>query len=223
MNSNAGFFSAFTASRCRFDSHASFQRIPSPEYGDADFSPLNMNCSNLRRALRQRKRYAPAALVIPLLLILLSGIRVARASFTIASGGKPRCVIIQEAVATKPEIEAVQELAQTLGQIIGGTLDIQTNSDNVPEHADHRRPRAGGNAVFPDVDLSKFGPEEFVMRVANGRLLLAGGRPRGTVYAVDRFLQDQCGVRWWTSWATNVPHRADLARGEPGCAKQAGL
>ena len=37
-----------------------------------------------------------------------------------------------------------------------------------------------------------------MIRVRNRHLLLAGGRPSGTVYAVDRFLQDQCGVRWLT-------------------------
>ena len=48
------------------------------------------------------------------------------------------------------------------------------------------------------------------MRVKDGRLLLAGGRPRGTLYAVNRFLQEQCGVRWWTPHITNFPHRATL-------------
>ena len=48
------------------------------------------------------------------------------------------------------------------------------------------------------------------MRVKGGRLLLAGGRPRGTIYAVYRFLQDQCGVRWWAPWATTIPHSPSL-------------
>jgi hypothetical protein len=43
--------------------------------------------------------------------------------------------------------------------------------------------------------------------------LLAGGRPRGTIYAVTRFLHE-LGVRWWTAWATNVPHRATLRIGD---------
>jgi Domain of unknown function (DUF4838) len=42
------------------------------------------------------------------------------------------------------------------------------------------------------------------------RLLLAGGRPRGTIYAVSRFLQEQCGVRWWTPWASTIPKRRTL-------------
>ena len=48
------------------------------------------------------------------------------------------------------------------------------------------------------------------MRVKGGRLLLAGGRPRGTVYAVYRFREEQGGVRWWAPWATDIPHRPSL-------------
>src|SRR5258707_980109 len=48
------------------------------------------------------------------------------------------------------------------------------------------------------------------MRVKGEKLLLAGGSPRGTLYAVSRFLQEQCGVRWWTPWATNMPARKTL-------------
>ncbi len=29
--------------------------------------------------------------------------------------------------------------------------------------------------------------------------------------SITRFLQDQCGVRWWTLWASTNPHRPDLA------------
>ena len=42
----------------------------------------------------------------------------------------------------------------------------------------------------------------------------AGGRPRGTLYAVHRFLETVLGIRWWTPWATDVPKRADLQVGD---------
>ena len=143
-------------------------------------------------------------------LLLLGNCGSACANFVIAEGGKPRCTIVQEAAASKPEINATKELAQTLGQITGGAFQVQTGSAEVPKHAIIVGPGAAAARYFPEVDLSKFGPEEFVMRVKDGRLLLAGGRPRGTLYAVNRFLQEQCGVRWWTSWATNIPHRPSL-------------
>ncbi len=48
------------------------------------------------------------------------------------------------------------------------------------------------------------------MQTEGSRLLLAGGKPRGTLYAVSRFLQDHCGVRWWTPWASRIPSRPTL-------------
>src|SRR5205823_10956780 len=65
-------------------------------------------------------------------------------------------------------------------------------------------------AVFPEVGLEGFGGEQLTMRTRGGRLLLAGGRPRGTLYAVYRFLQEECGVRWWTPWASTIPHKPTL-------------
>jgi hypothetical protein len=59
--------------------------------------------------------------------------------------------------------------------------------------------------------LDQLGQEEVVIKTQGQRLLLAGGRPRGTLYAVSRFLQDQCGVRWWTPWASHVPNHATLS------------
>jgi hypothetical protein len=63
---------------------------------------------------------------------------------------------------------------------------------------------------FPDVPFDQLGPEEIIIKTKGNALLLAGGRPRGTLYAVNRFLQEQCGVRWWTPWASHVPKRATL-------------
>ena len=80
---------------------------------------------------------------------------------------------------------------------------------NVPKRAIIVGPGAAARALFPEVALDKLGSEELVMRVKGGRLLLAGGRPRGTLYAVYRFLQEQCGVRWWAPWADDHPHSPD--------------
>jgi hypothetical protein len=40
--------------------------------------------------------------------------------------------------------------------------------------------------------------------------VLAGDRPRGTLYAVYTFLEDTVGCRWWTSEASFIPDRPDL-------------
>ena len=165
-----------------------------------------------------------ARLVTPALVwILVLAVNLpARADFTIARGGKARCVIVQQPGATLAESNAVHELAETLGKITGASFQIQEAGDaKVPKQAIVVGPGAAARALFPEVALDKLGSEELVMRVKGGRLLLAGGRPRGTIYAVYHFLQDQCGVRWWAPWATSIPHRPTLrvpaldVRGQP--------
>lgn len=135
----------------------------------------------------------------------------ARADFSIAKGGKATCVIVQQPGATLAESNAVRELAGTLEKITGAGFVVQAAMDgNVPERAIIVGAGSAARALFPEVPLDKLASEELVMKVKGGRLLLAGGRPRGTVYAVNRFLQEQCGVRWWTPWATTIPTRRSL-------------
>lgn len=131
-------------------------------------------------------------------------------AMTLASGGKPGCVIIQQADATAPEQHAVAELALHLDLITGAKFQVRTNATDAPSQAIIVGPGPLAAKEFPETDLTKLGSEEFVIRTKGNRLLLAGGRPRGTLYAVNRFLQDQCGVRWWTPWATNLPKQATL-------------
>ena len=134
-----------------------------------------------------------------------------RADFPITKRGKAACVIVQQPGATLVESNAVRELAETLEKITGATFVIQEAKDaSVPEGAIVVGPGAAARALFPEVALDKLGAEELVMRVKGGRLLLAGGRPRGTLYAVYHFLQTQGGVRWWAPWATDIPRRPTL-------------
>lgn len=143
------------------------------------------------------------------------------AELKLAEGGHSQFIICQQAGATAPEQHAVAELALHLNLITGAKFEVQTNATEAPNKAIIVGPGTLAAKLFPEIDLAKLGSEEFVMRTKGNRLLLAGGRPRGTIYAVTRFLQEQCGVRWWTPWATNVPLRATLTipdlnqRGQP--------
>jgi len=136
----------------------------------------------------------------------------ARADFSIAKGGKAKCVIVQQPKATLAESNAVRELAETLQKITGATFAIQgAEGDEAPKGASIVGVGSAARALFPEMALDKLGSEEIVMKVKGGRLLLAGGGPRGTPYAVYRFLQEQCGVRWWAPWATTIPNRRTLS------------
>ena len=131
----------------------------------------------------QQKAIVARTLSPALVSVLLLGVNLpARADFTIAKGGRARCVIVQQPGATLAESNAVHELAETLGKITGATFQIQVAGDaKVPKQAIIVGQGAAAGALFPEVALEKLGSEQSVMRVKGGRLLLAGGRPRGTI------------------------------------------
>lgn len=90
---------------------------------------------------------------------------------------------------------------------------------------------AGGDAVFHvgDTDFAKakglgvadLKDEEWVVRSFGRDVVLSGGGTRGTLYAVYRFLEDECGVRWWNDDEEDVPSADELrlpelnSRGKP--------
>jgi hypothetical protein len=145
-----------------------------------------------------------------ILVLLLCGAAAAgRAELRLADGGRTEFAIVLDSAATAAERTATTELASTLQQISGAQFSVQTNS-NAPERAILVGAGAAARRIFNDVPFDSLGAEEFVIRTKGNRLLLAGGRPRGTLYAVSRFLQQQCGVRWWTPWASRVPKQSTL-------------
>ena len=132
----------------------------------------------------------------------------------IAAPGGARCVIVTQPGATVTERYAAEELAATLRQITGATFEIQEQNDAAPPSAIVVGPGPLAAKLFPEVELSKFSGEEYAIRTKDGRLLLAGGRSRGTLYAVYRFLQDELGVRWYTPWFSHYPKPAALTLGK---------
>lgn len=160
----------------------------------------------------RRPHVARANRLVIAYVLLLCLCPYARADFSIAKRGKPACVIVQEQGATLVESNAVLELAATLEKITGTTFVVeQAKNGKTSKKAILVGTGAAARALFPEAALDKLRSEEIVMKVKGGRLLLAGGGPRGTPYAVYRFLQEQCGVRWWMPWATTIPARPTLS------------
>ncbi len=144
-------------------------------------------------------------------MILASGAAMAAGSMQIASEGKAACVILTQPGATVAERHAAEELANDLKQITGAAFEIKEAGDSAPASAIIIGPGPLAEKLFPEVKLATFGGEQLTMRVKGGRMLLAGGRPRGTLYAVCRFLQGQCGVRWWSPYAAHIPKNPNLS------------
>src|SRR5580658_140421 len=127
----------------------------------------------------------------------------------IAEKGAARTVIVVDPNVSITENYAARQLASVLQTITGASFQITTNTES-PARAIMVGPGAAAARAFPEFSQMHFGQEELIMRAQGDRILLAGGRPRGTLYAVSRFLQDKCGVRWWTPWASRIPHQSTL-------------
>lgn len=132
------------------------------------------------------------------------------AQVELARGGRPLAPIVVADGATEAERSAADELARYLGQIVGQpfeVLDEAAAADRRP--AIHVGPtRLARERLGAALEGS---PESWVVRESEGRLLLGGGRPRGTLYAVYHFLEDRLGVHWWTPWDETAPASPDLA------------
>lgn len=144
-------------------------------------------------------------------LVFLAACFPTRAALHLASAGTARCPILTQPGATAAERHAAEELAAALLQITGASFAIQEAGAELPANAIVIGPGPVSANLFPEADLAKFGGEEYLIRVSGGRMLLAGGRPRGTLYAVYRFLQDQLGVRYYTPWFTKYPAKPNLS------------
>lgn len=128
---------------------------------------------------------------------------------TISKDGRAQAVIVVAPDASEPEQYAAKELAQFLGQITGGEFKTLTQEDKQASCL-FVGPAA---AKWADEKFSTdgLGAEGIVLRTVGDDLILAGGRPRGTLYAVYTFLEDQLGCRWWSSTESTIPSRPTLA------------
>ena len=131
----------------------------------------------------------------------------------IGENAQPGITIHTQAGASATELLAARELADFLQQITGAHFETSQAGAELPDKAIVIGPGPAAECYFPRIEWDKLGEEETILRTSGQRLLLAGGRPRGTLYAVYRFLHEECDVRWWTPWATQVPRRSRIVVG----------
>lgn len=127
---------------------------------------------------------------------------------TLAADGQARARVALPAVPTEQERTAARELAGYLSRITGATFEVVAETAMAPDEpgifvGNTELARAAGAVPAEE--------EAWVVRTQGNRLILAGGEPNGTFYAVYHFLEDECGVRWWNRWEEEVPQRPTLA------------
>ncbi len=147
-----------------------------------------------------------------LTVLFCLGIAVDGYGLTIAKDGISKAVIVVDAKASEPEKHAAAELADFLQQVTGAKFEI-TNDAGKGKGRLLVGPAAArlADAGFSTEGLGK---EGVIIRTAGDDLILAGGQPRGTLYAVYTFLEDHVGCRWWMPTVSTIPKKPTLKTGK---------
>jgi len=123
--------------------------------------------------------------------------------------GQPRHVIIQGANPGPAEQVAVQELCEHLAKVTAIRYEVMSETNSAPS----------SNAIYVGwtdfarnhgCDGSTLGDEEWIIKSIGENLVLTGGRPRGTLYAVYEFLEQQVGCHWFDEFTETVPAKPSL-------------
>ncbi len=160
----------------------------------------------------QKTDWRPGWRAVLLTLALGTGLQT-QAALTLADQGQSSYRIVTPAAAIPSEGYAARELQRYLEKISGAKLPIVTDA----EPAASQEILLGDNArlrqIQPALDLKKLGQDGFTLRTEGERLIIAGGKPRGTLYGVYGLLEEKLGVRWFTPDLEVTPqtNRLELA------------
>ncbi|MBN1346915.1 MAG: DUF4838 domain-containing protein [Phycisphaerae bacterium] len=148
-------------------------------------------------------------------LVLLSCAGADASGMALTKDGKSAYVIAVGPDAIESEKTAASELQGFIEKVTGAKLPIRTESDVA---GDAPRILVGASAeakrLCPGVDWTALGQDGIVLKTSGKHLVLAGGRPRGALYAAYTFLEDVVGCRWWTSTESTIPKKPDLTMPE---------
>jgi len=153
-----------------------------------------------------------AVLLVVLLLAVGCEEAVKDGEVTISENGVAKAVIVIAEDAGEPEQHAAAELADFLEQITGAKFEIVN-----PPAAKQSRLLVGSKAAksaAADFSTEGLGTDGIIIRTVGNDLILAGGHPRGTLYAVYTFLEDELGCRWWSSTGSTIPKKTTLKVGK---------
>ena len=132
--------------------------------------------------------------LLPLLTIVCAGSLMAQSYF------------IKGPAEPKPhEITAIKELTDYLSKRIDGTLTIGGKSP-ITFHVGDTELAAKHKLLS-----SELPEEEWHIKSVGDQVILNGGGTRGALYATYHFLEDSCGIHWWSVVEDYVPAASPLA------------
>ncbi len=145
-----------------------------------------------------------------LVFLMMTHTSQAQKALALAAEGKSDFVIALAADAIPAEQTAARELQEHIKQICGVALEIKSETvvaKASPQILVGAGPRV--RALLPTHDWKTLGADGIVVKTVGNTLILAGGRPRGALYAVYELLET-LGCRFWAPGESTIPKRATL-------------
>lgn len=136
--------------------------------------------------------------LIPLLLAL------PLSAATLVRDGKSGYSVCVAGNAIAAEQHAAQEFVAAVEQMSGARLPVTTACDSAKTRYVFIGQSSASDRAFRGAMPAALGTEEFVLKASGRNLLIAGGRPRGTLYGVYTLL-DRLGCRWYTRDVSRIP------------------
>jgi hypothetical protein len=119
----------------------------------------------------------------------------------LAEGGKSAYRVVLAVNASPSTRYAAEEFRRFFKEATGAELPVVSDTETSSE----KEILIGMSARVPELDVQSLGEEGCVLRTAGSRLVIAGGEPRGTLYGVYDFLENQLGCRWFTPAISRIP------------------
>ncbi|UCS91657.1 DUF4838 domain-containing protein [Echinicola marina] len=142
---------------------------------------------------------------------VFSGTKEKNSSITIANKGLTSYTIVIANDAIPAEKTAAGELKKYLDKITGASFKIDEEETVLGD-----KPKIWVGAgkevkkLASDVNWEALGEDGIVIKTVGDDLILAGGRSRGTLYAVYEFLENTAGCMWLTPRVEIVPRKDKL-------------
>jgi hypothetical protein len=152
------------------------------------------------------------AIVLLANLFLITGAMAQDSSaINLAQNGKTSYVIALASDAIPAEKTAADELQKYLQQVTGAPFLVKSETAvkaNTPQILVGAGVRT--KLLLPNQNWNALGLDGIVLKTVGKNIILAGGRPRGSLYAVYEFLENSAGCRWWAPGAETIPSRKTL-------------
>jgi len=128
----------------------------------------------------------------------------------LVKNGRTDYQIVVSQDASSIERKAAEELQKYLQKITDATLPLVT--DDAPARTaeilvGHNRRL---NELRFEIPLAELGEDGFILKTSGPKLIIAGGKDKGTLYGVYSFLEDCLGCRKYSQDLTFIPRASTL-------------